>query len=530
MLKQLHPQFKVYIMRKIALACIIIVQSGWLYAQTTDDALRLSFDRNSGTARSLSLSNAMGALGADYSSIGINPAGIAVYRSSEFTFTPSLHLNSTSSDYYGTIGNDEKMSFPLQQIGFVGTYKPVRESTTGLVSTHFSIGYNRSNTFNKTTFLQHNGVQSSLLDEFAYQANGFSPSQLKASNRLRLAYDAYLLDPMDEAVYDNENIQTSYYHAFEELDNEGIPFWGLDNGGLNQRRLLTERGYAGDFHLGGGANFSNTFFIGGTLGVTTYNYKKEVEHFEQVNAGNTHWNYLDNYTYEESLSTNAIGVNLKVGAIYKPTSALRLGFAFHSPTMYAIDEEFDYALELEPGFTDFDTYWSPIQEFSYNMRTPYKLVGSFAYIFGATGLISLDYEFTDYKSMRFKSKSSNTVGDVEFMSDLNNQIKETFTGTHNLRIGAEIKPTEVLSLRGGAALYQSPYNSDYLNSNDTFYSFSGGIGYRMNNMFVDFAYMLRREKTTQSLYYSGFVPDEFQEPAEVIANNHQVALTLGWRF
>lgn len=529
-------------MRKIALAIIIIIQSGWLYAQTTDDALRFSYDRNSGTARSLSLSNAMGALGGDYSSIGINPAGIAVYRSSEFTFTPSLQINTTNSDYYGTIGNDEKMSFPLQQIGFVGTYKPIREASGGLVSTHFSIGYNRSNTFSKTTFMQHDGVESSLLDEFAYHADGLSPSQLNWSNRLRLAYDADLLDPLNAAAYDDETIQTGYFHAFEDTVN-GVPVWGLDNGGLNQRRLQTERGYAGEFHIGGGANFSNNFFIGGTLGIATHNYKKEVEHFEQVNAGNTHWDYLDNYTYNESLSTNAIGVNLKVGTIFKPTNALRLGFAFHSPTIYAIDEEFDYAIDLEPGFADHNTYYTPVQEFSYNMRTPYKLIGSFAYIFGASGLISFDYEFTDYASMRFKSKSSNSVGDVEFMSELNNQIKETFTATHNLRIGAEIKPTEVISLRAGAALYQSPYSSNYLNSNDTFYSFSGGLGYRMNNMFIDFAYMLRREKYIQSLYYSGFVADieqeiyedtgevmEFQKPAEVTSNNHQLAVTLGWRF
>lgn len=514
-----------------------------LYAQTTDDALRLSFDRNSGTARSLSLSNAMGALGGDYSSIGINPAGIAVYRSSEFSFTPSLHINSTNSDYYGTAANDEKMSFPLQQVGFVGTYKPVRETTDGLVSTHFAIGYNRSNSFNKTTFFQHNGVESSLLDEFVYQADGLSTSQLDWSPRLRVAYDSFLFDPLNEAAKTDENLPTAYYHAFEDLDEAGEPFWGLDNGGLNQRRLLTEKGYAGDFHISGGANFSNSFYIGGTLGVATHNYSKEVQHSEEVNPGNTHWDYLNNYTFDESLSTNAIGVNLKVGTIFKPTNALRLGFAFHSPTMYAIDEEFEYATHLEPGFADYNSYYSVIQEFSYNLRTPYKLIGSFAYIFGASGLISLDYEFTDYTSMRFKSSSSNSVDDVEFFSDLNNQVQETFTSTHNLRIGAEVKPTEVLSLRGGAALYQSPYNSNYLNSNDTFYSFSGGLGYRMNNMYIDLAYMLRREKYIQSLYYSGFVANieqdiynetgelvEFQKPAEVVSNNHQVAVTLGWRF
>ncbi|HBG86160.1 MAG TPA: transporter, partial [Marinilabiliaceae bacterium] len=62
-------------MKKVFFALIIFLQTGLLIAQVPEDALRLSLNRTSGTARSLSLSNAMGALGGDHSSIGINPAG-----------------------------------------------------------------------------------------------------------------------------------------------------------------------------------------------------------------------------------------------------------------------------------------------------------------------------------------------------------------------------------------------------------------------------------------------------------------------
>jgi hypothetical protein len=52
----------------------------------------------------------------------------------------------------------------------------------------------------------------------------------------------------------------------------------------------------------------------------------------------------------------------------------------------------------------------------------------------------------------------------------------------------------------------------------------------MNNMFVDVAYRMRLEENTYSLYYSGFVADEDQEPATVTSKLHQIAVTLGWRF
>jgi len=129
-------------MKKIIILGVLLATGIVVKAQNEDDAIRFSMDRFSGTARSMSLSNAVGALGGDFSSIGINPAGIAVYRSSEFSFTPSLVYNQSKTTQYGITNSDDKYSVPFQQIGFVGTYTPMREVTDGIVSSHFSTGYN----------------------------------------------------------------------------------------------------------------------------------------------------------------------------------------------------------------------------------------------------------------------------------------------------------------------------------------------------------------------------------------------------
>lgn len=516
-------------MKKLIFTLSIFSVAGLMTAQAPDDALRLSLNKTTGTARSLSLGNAVGALGGDYSSIGINPAGVAVYRSSEFTFTPSLTINNTSSNYYGTTTEDDKIRVSLQQIGFVGTYRPMREVTSGLVSTHFSVGYQRTADYNRRSFIQGNNVMSSLLDEIAYQADGLSPNAMNNYPRLRVAYDSYLIDPLNEDVYDDHDLSTGYYHAFEVLDNDGNPNWGLGSG-VNQKRLVNESGSAGEFHIAGGLNFSNKVYLGGLIGIAVENYKKTTNHYEVVSSGNTDWNYLFNYEFKDHLSSSSVGVNLKVGVIYKPVAPVRLGLSFHSPTLYSVDEEAYYKVTPQSGFTDDESFRSDIQEYSYNFRTPYRANASAAFVISNKGLVSVDYEFTNYDAMRFKDKSVSSIDNSSYFNDLNRDLKRVFNPAHSVRVGAEFRPVEVVSLRGGFSWTQSPYSSTYVNNNDKHMTYSLGVGYRMNNMYIDLGYMLRNQKYDYSLYYSGFVPEEFQEMAKMKNNDHTVAVTLGWRF
>ncbi|MBK9317869.1 MAG: hypothetical protein IPM91_02820 [Bacteroidetes bacterium] len=62
--------------------------SATAHAQTDADILRFSMLNYGSTARSLGMGNSFGALGADFSTLAINPAGIALYRKSEFSVSP----------------------------------------------------------------------------------------------------------------------------------------------------------------------------------------------------------------------------------------------------------------------------------------------------------------------------------------------------------------------------------------------------------------------------------------------------------
>ncbi len=535
-------------MNRIILSLALATSITITEAQSTEDALRYSLDRPSGTARNISLGGAMGALGGDFSSILTNPAGIAVYRSSEFTITPSLHFNQTDAEFYGMTSSDDRINVPIQQMGFVGTYKPIREATTGLISTHFGIGYNRKNSFSRNTFIQASGLRTSLLDDFVNEANlGFWNDFYNG-----LAYDNFMIDEHPVAGYEG-----NYLHAFEYVtDNpENIEFGAAQD--LNHSRLMTERGHTGELNLTFGANFNHNFYFGGSLGITTLNYEKRLTHFEEVNGG---WQNLTNdyiyyrafdgldaredFAFTESINTSGIGVNLKVGAIYKPTNSLRIGAAFHTPTLYSFDEDYKTSVEskyIDLGFDEgndealiYETGGTNYQqmrgEFTYNFRTPLKGIGSLAYTFGTFGLISMDYEYTDYSTMQYKSKNA-SMDEMKSVNNQNDLIKSTFRATHNLRFGAEFKPTEVVTLRAGYGINQSPYKEGHFKNDDKHQTYSGGIGYRMNNMYIDFGYMLRQEKYGYSLYNAApYMPGGVLETAQITSNHHQLAVTLGWRF
>ena len=60
-----------------------IIFSVSIFAQDEVDILRYSQYQIGGTARSIGYGGAVGSLGADFSALTVNPAGIGLYRKSE---------------------------------------------------------------------------------------------------------------------------------------------------------------------------------------------------------------------------------------------------------------------------------------------------------------------------------------------------------------------------------------------------------------------------------------------------------------
>ncbi|TAJ10459.1 hydrocarbon degradation protein [Marinilabiliaceae bacterium JC017] len=508
------------------ISLIILLLPAVANAQFIEDAVKFSETFQTGTARSMAMGNAFGALGGDFSSLSINPAGIAVYRSSEFTFTPSLIFNQTDANYYSHNSSDEKYSFPFNQVGMVGTYKPIREGDKGIISTHFGLGYNRMNTYNKNAMIVGEHVPNSLLDEFVINSNGHNTDHL-GNFGPGLAYDTYLTGTLP-------GIDDHYFHAYEYIDNNNNII-SRANQGIHQRKVLENSGYKGEYSFTFGANFSHILMLGGSINIQNI-YFKESSLYRETNAyglapaeGIDSKEDIDYYDYYSHLKQTGTGVNFKLGLIFKPISALRIGAAYHTPTFYSIKEDFhnDMYSYFKDGFTAKSL--SLAAENEYKFQTPYKLIGSVGLVLGKSLIVSADYEYSDYTSSKFKSREMYD----ENIALENQIIDERLKATHNIRGGVEFKLTPQFALRGGFGYYDTPYKEEYEYEKSSFFTYSGGFGFRDKSYFIDVAYMMIDKETNHFLY--NWEPSEDiiygePKPARLNSIDHQVAVTLGWKF
>src|SRR5690606_37796505 len=93
-------------MKRLYISLLTCLSTTSLLAQIPEDALRMTWNVPSGTARQQAIGGAMGALGGDISATFVNPAGLGFYKTSEFVLTPGLSLLNSKSNF---LGQDNKV-------------------------------------------------------------------------------------------------------------------------------------------------------------------------------------------------------------------------------------------------------------------------------------------------------------------------------------------------------------------------------------------------------------------------------------
>jgi hypothetical protein len=157
-------------MKKIIAILVAIIVSSALYAQNENDALRYSLINYGGTARFAGMSGAYGAVGADFSSLSQNPAGIGLYRKSEFTITPVLSSNNITSNYMGTSISDSRNTMYLGNIGYVFSQN-LKGHAGPLVNIQFGFGVNQLARFNNRMTISGFNNNNSLLTTYVDDVN-----------------------------------------------------------------------------------------------------------------------------------------------------------------------------------------------------------------------------------------------------------------------------------------------------------------------------------------------------------------------
>jgi long-subunit fatty acid transport protein len=475
-------------------------------AQTVTDGLRYSRFDVSGTARSIGVAGSMSAIGADFSVLSLNPAGIGAYRSSEFVFTPAMFsTRSKSTLQHGENGEyEEKINnFNISNVGIVVGSKP---SGSSWKTSNFAFGINKVADFHQDFYYQGNS-QGSITDRFLENARGVAAEDLNGFEE-GLAYSTgAIYDFNDDQIYESDYRINPDHKLFKSQS--------VFSEGSNVELLFAY-----------GANLDEKLLIGFSVGVPILVYD-EIKFYQEEDEESDEVPFFNELEYEEYLSTTGYGFNFKFGAIYKPTKFVGIGLAVHTPTGYSLTD--DYSTDMLYYYTD-DTNDIPIEEsspdgsFNYRMRTPWKVVASFGAVIQKSGFVSAELQWTDYSSTEFDYTSrgnGNTYISEE--REINQQIKNQLSESIKLKIGGEYASKQ-FRLRGGLAFEQQPYAND--NSFST--SYHAGIGVREKQFYIDLAYQLQ----TSDEGYTPYALDDVSIQQLVVnnVNKSKMYLTLGYKF
>lgn len=472
---------------KRSLLFLSFLCSSVLWAQEPIDALRNSWNVQGGTARTQAIGGAMGSLGGDITATFVNPAGLAFYRTGDVVLSPNYLFGKTKATY---LGREEKTSTNKFSIGTTGFVIGSTDNNK-FKSSAFSIAINQMADFKSN--LQYRGLnnKSSYSQMFLEQ---ISNARTKDANRVAsgfpfgtsLAFNTYWIDTIGGGSSNNFSFQSRAPIAT----------------GLLQQNTINTSGGITELALGVGVNVNDKLMVGGTIGVPFMNFKREAEFVEADATQNTN-NKFDYAQYTQGLETSGIGFNLKGGVIYKPQEFWRLGFAFHTPTVFHLTDENtaeittnteNYKGTLTQKITD--VTGGAASTFKYYHTTPLKLIGSVSYVLREIqdvtrqrGFITADVEYVGYNMSTYfaDEEVNNDEETVAYLKSVNKAIGNAYKGALNFRAGGELKFTTVM-VRAGAAYYGNPYKSIH-NEKGSRLNLSGGLGYRHKGFFIDATYV-----------------------------------------
>ncbi len=521
-----------------------VTVSGRLMGQSyfdITDMYRLSQNGfTTSTARSSAMGGAFTSLGADLSSMSINPAGLGMYQSSEFGFTQAITVTKTKTGMLGQAKStfaQDRSSNTKYNLDNIALAVHAFEGTGTMTSITVGFGYNKLANFNSLSSFGMAGQNVTIGEVFTnmlydLQGSGISQAQMNSSSRPFENGGIPVRDWGAVLAY-----QTEFVFG-EDFGDNPRPEFTLDNAisagaTVNPYLRTRTRGGIDEYTLSAGFNILDIVYFGATIGMQSIRYD-EKNYYDETYNGNTVPYPLYNMLYDQSASINGSGVNFKFGAIVRPTGGLRIGIAVHTPTFISLNKS--YSASMRAIFSDVDTYkQSGTNTFEYNFKTPARLLLGASYTFKQIAILSVDYQRTWYNGMRLNSAPQRVKDDYKA------QVKEYFRPTNNISIGVEGKPLPALSLRLGYVFRQSGVQ-DQQNLFDRYdspvcgktYDITAGIGWRFGSCSLDLAYVYSHaENTPFDLFYyqiNGEEPLALSNYFKQTVARHAASLSFGVRF
>ena len=514
-------------MKKYILSAFLFAAMG-VSAQSSYEAARLFDSDLTGTARFVGMGGSMSALGADVSVMSVNPAGTALYRSGDISFSMGILSHSLESDYNGTKSKKDNSYFGIDNVGMVYVNYIDEDSEKFL---NFGFNYKRRKDLRRefSMFGLSDGFSQMYQMQQLYYANKFPindmSSQLYTSGRYSwlalLAADGGLL-------WEGKNVDGNYVGQGELMvepnDSHSQVYYSEEKGGVDQIDINVS------------ANVNDQLYLGFTVGAYNVDYSRYSYYGEDDDLGEI-------YTLHNWYDTKGSGFDMKFGAIIRPIydSSFRIGLAVHTPTWYSLTDCMSaaiYGLYDDAGKqmamdTQSPDAYANNYYIDYLLTTPWRFNISTAYIYDNFIAMNAEYEYTDYSSAGISI-------DGDDIAAIDEEFESNMKGVHTFRAGAEMILTKNLSMRFGYNYITAPFekdaakfmlsnmdtNTEYLNRFDT-QNITLGAGFRSGMFYVDAAYLLSMQKADFAPYYDAGIVNPV---ASVTDTKHKFMMTVGMRF
>lgn len=497
-------------MKKIFSVAIMFMSIFSIKSQDYElDAIRFSTHNFFGTARFMAVGGAFSSVGADFSNLSYNPAGIGMYRNSTIVLTPGFNINNSNSTYTDSERTANQNKFLVPNIGGIFATKKTGGS---IQNAAFGIGLNRMADFNRRQSFS-GSPQNSITNAWIQDANSnsiFSPGSVDVNfdnfppDALN-AYDAYLLN----IDFDNNTWSSPVGESF------------------TQRRSITALGGKQEVVLSGGANYLDKLYFGATIGIPILKYESTTRFTEEDTEGVN--SDFDNLELVQTYEARGAGVNLKAGLIYRINNNFRIGGAIHSPERMSLTENFSSQVSANV-FNQDDQFFGFFQsdlsqgEFDFTLRSPWRANIGASYFLNQNGFLSVDYEVVDYSSIRYDFG----FNFEDLAANINNGIKDNYRIAHNVRVGLE-GVIDNFRLRAGYNYIGSPLKRALQEDTHNYahHRISGGFGVISNRIAFDLTVQHGFTKEFELPYT---LADQQVSPIRRNVSNTIVLATLGIRI
>jgi hypothetical protein len=505
-------------MKKIIIFILSLASGLTTNAQDITDAVRYSYTSIEGSARFRALSGAFGALGGDLSAINVNPAGSAVFNTSFASFSLNSQAKKNKVSYFNNSSTRKDLHLDFNQAGAIFLFKNNNLESQFKKFT-LSVAYDKLNNFSDSWTASGINPNNSIGNYFLNTAQGLRLDQISAlpgesvreayigignafglqHQQAFLGYNSFIVQPIDET-----NDANTVYSS------------NISGGNYDQENRLSSNGYNGKLAFNFATQYNDKVYIGLNLNSHFLNFERKTVFYERNNNSSS---IVKEVLFENTLRTLGSGFSFQLGTIIKVTSSLRAGLSYESPTWYRMEDETTQYIETlrdQSGSLQIQqTDPNVVNLFpEYHLQTPSKITGSLAYIFGKSGLLSVDYGIKNYSNIKFKPKDDN------YFSEQNSIIENNLQTAATLNIGGEYK-YKLASFRAGYRYEESPYKSKDLMSDLTGYSL--GIGYKFGNTSLDLTYATSQQDRKSNFFNTGLT-----DAAKIDTRNSNFTLTLGY--